>query len=151
MADFDIGKIEPIISEVVSRFLIPHFEELGMNATGQWKSEAEARNNEIWGMDYTGALVNGLPPGTNPPIEALTEWAKAKFGYSDEQAERTAWAVQTKIRQSGTSWYEQGGSDLMEILESDEVTDFINSELKKLLEDQMKEVFLKNIKQTFER
>jgi hypothetical protein len=37
--------------------------------------------------------------------------------------------VAYNIATEGTSWYKQGGTDLVEVLQSDEVLDFINKEI----------------------
>lgn len=118
-------EIEPILNEVIQRFLLPKFRELGMPATGEWEQNIEARGSSIWGRSYTEQLVDGREPGRMPPVDALIPWVEAKLGYSGNQARSVAWAVSKKIAEEGTTWYQRGGSDLLEVLESNEVRDFL--------------------------
>lgn len=117
---------------VIDKFLIPKFMSLGMNATGDWISSLEARayglTGEIWGLDYTEYLVNGRAPGKRPPITPLVRWASAKFGISGQEAISTAFAVANKIAAEGTNYYPQG-TDLLEILQSNQVEQYIYTEL----------------------
>ncbi len=57
-------QIIEVMQGVINDFLKPKFISLGMNASGQWLNSLEARanngNGEIWGMDYTYYLANGL-------------------------------------------------------------------------------------------
>jgi len=127
------GEIERIMLEVVDRFLLPKFQELGMEATGEWRRSLEVRSSkdcgEIWGRDYTYYLAHGRAPGKMPPIAALTQWVKAKFGYGGKQAESIAWAVGKKIEREGTTWHKQGGTDLMEVINSAEVKNYVSGEI----------------------
>jgi hypothetical protein len=104
---------------VADTILIPHFIDLGMKATGEWqenvKTRVEGKTGIISGRKYTEHLVHGLKP-TTVPVKALELWVNAKFGIFGSEAKSIAWAVRTKIEQRGTSWYEKGGSDLLEIL-----------------------------------
>lgn len=122
-------QIEKVISEVIALFLIPKFRDLGMPATGEWESNIHARGNQIWGRAYTEQLVSGREPGSMPPVEAIQRWALAKFGNGDINV---AWAIATKIKNEGTNWY-PNGSDLLEVLESKEVVDYISSQLKDIV------------------
>lgn len=122
-------QIEKIIHEIITLFLIPKFRDLGMHASGEWESNIEARSNQIWGRAYTEQLVSGREPGSMPPVEAIQRWALAKFGNGDINV---AWAIATKIKYEGTSWY-PNGSDLLEVLESKEVVDFISDKLKDIV------------------
>lgn len=123
------AEIERVISEVINLFLIPKFRDLGMPATGEWEENVHARGNEIWGRQYTEQLVNGREPGTMPPVEAIQRWALAKLGNGDINV---AWAIATKIKNEGTSWY-PNGSDLLEVLEGQEVADYISSQIRDII------------------
>lgn len=122
-------EIETIIRGVIDLFLIPKFRELGMPATGEWEDNIEARGNEIWGTPYTQQLVEGRPPGTMPPVEAIQRWATAKLGTSDLSV---AWAIATKIKNEGTTWYPEG-SDLLDILSAREVAEYISKKVGGLM------------------
>ena len=121
-------EIEQLIWLVVNQFLIPKFNELGMKASGQWLDALSVKVNgnrgEIWGTDYTQYLVNGLRPSF-VPIKALEKWVNHKFGIYGREAVSVAFAVQKKISEKGTTWYPHG-TDLLEVLESNECQQFIN-------------------------
>jgi len=149
----DIGenKIKEVMQSVIDSYLIPKFNELGMNASGDWINALEARANgnigEIWGLDYTRYLVNGRASGTPPPVQPLVRWVGFKLGLSGTEALGAAFAIRNKIAQEGTEIYKQGGTDLLEILQSKEVLDFVNNQIKDII---VKEISLKIIRQTKE-
>ena len=126
-----------IINEVVRRFLVPKFRGLGMNATGEWLGSVEtSASNQIAiirARDYTEFLANGRPPGDRPEIAPLIKWASAKFGLGYEQAKSAAFGIANKIAAEGTTWYQKGGTDLIEVLESPECLDFIRGELTSIM------------------
>lgn len=128
-----VDEIKTVMDEVVERFLIPRFNELKMNATGEWLanvgSEAEPNKGIIKGLDYTEELVKGQSP-TTVPLNDLTKWAKAKFRLNDRVAQVVAKRVQTKIKEKGTSWYEKGGSSLLEVLEEPTTLNYIYMRLQ---------------------
>lgn len=121
-----------VMDEVIHLFLIPKFDELGMNATGEWKASLNARvdglEGQIWGLDYTKYLVEGRTPGGMPPVSQIERWVQAKFGYSGQRATQIAWAVAKKIQRDGTDYYPQG-TDLLEVLYSSEVQQYIYDKL----------------------
>lgn len=122
------SRIQEIMQEVIDKFLIPKFISLGMNASGQWISSLQARaesgRGEIWGMDYTRYLVNGRAPGKRPPIQPLVQWVGYKFGLSGQEATGAAFAIANKIAKEGTDYY-PNGTDLLEVLQSPDVTQYI--------------------------
>jgi hypothetical protein len=123
------AKFEEILTEVINRFLIPKYDALGMRATGNWAQKLEAKGNVIRGEKYTEQLVYGRAAGKAPPIAPLENWVQAKFGISGKQATSFAFAISKKIAKEGTTWKKRGGSDLLEVLETAEVINFINSKL----------------------
>jgi len=142
--------IRETLTEVVENYLKPKFIALGMNASGDWLNALEVRVNgensgEIWGLDYTRYLVKGRSPGKRPPIAPLVRWVGNKFGYSGKEAVSTAYAVANKIAQSGTSYYPKG-TDLLEVLQSKEVTDFINQKIGDYLLDKVKLSIVRELK-----
>jgi hypothetical protein len=139
---------------VVERFLIPKFNELGMNATGQWLDslETEARDPNIGvirGQDYSEFLARGRAGGNMPPIEPIERWVNAKLGLYGSEATSAAWGIAKNIAAEGTTWYQQGGSDLLEVLESDEVISFIQNEYRTLVTVAIKNEFERNVKEIF--
>lgn len=137
---------------VIDNFLKPRFIELGMNATGQWIDSLIPMvvngNGEIWGMDYTYWLANGRKPGTAPPVSALLPWVTAKFGISGNEAKGIAFAVAKKIKNEGTRFYPEG-TDLLTILESQEVIDYIYARLKQGFTIQINELLKKQLDDNF--
>lgn len=147
--------IERVINEVIDLFLIPRFRELGMPATGEWEQNAHARVNEVWGRDYTEYLVNGRPPNENQDPEALRRWAVwagSTFIKDWAQAKGVPIdpiAIAYKIGRDGTDWY-PNGSDLLEVLESQEVTDYIREQLTIFITAQVELKFRRYVQQTLE-
>lgn len=151
--DISQEEIERVMQNVVNMFLIPKFMSLGMNASGKWIESLEVSSSQnkgyISGADYTKYLVNGRSPGGRPPVQNLIDWAKAKFGYDDVRAKQMAFAVATKIAQSGTEYYPDG-TDLLEVLNTPEVTNYINQEIGKHLILKTQIEILRNAKNIIE-
>ena len=137
---------------VIDKFLNPKFISLGMNATGQWLNSLEAKavngHGEIWGMDYTYWLAHGRKPGTMPPVSALIPWVNAKLGIGGKEAIGIAWAVATKIKNEGTSYYPDG-TDLLEILNSDEVNKYVQDEIGTFFSIEINKILIKQLNDNF--
>lgn len=137
---------------VINLFLIPKFVSLGMNATGQWINSLEARsvngNGEIWGMDYTYWLANGRKPGTAPPTSALIPWVTAKFGIGGNEARGIAFAIAQKIKKEGTEYYPEG-TDLLTVLQSPEVINYIYSQFQEAITVQINTILIKQLNDNF--
>jgi hypothetical protein len=123
------AKFEEILDEVIRLFLIPKHKDLGMEATGEWINSLESKGSVIRGRKYTEQLVYGRAAGKAPPITPLEKWVTAKFGITGKEATSFAFAISKKIAKEGTTWKQKGGSDLLEVLETRPVMDFINSKL----------------------
>lgn len=139
---------------VIDEFLKPKFISLGMNASGQWLESLTPMvvngNGEIWGMDYTYWLAHGRRPGTKPPISALLPWVTAKFGIGGKEALSIAFAVSKKIEKEGTEYY-PNGTDLLEVLHSKEVTNYIYSRYKIAFEVEINKILKKQLDDNFAR
>ena len=137
---------------VVDNFLKPKFISLGMNATGKWLESLEAKavngNGEIWGMDYSYWLAHGRKPGTMPPVSKLIPWVNAKFGIGGKEAIGIAWAVATKIKNEGTSYYPDG-TDLLEVLHSDAVNKFVSESLATFVTIEINRILIKQLNDNF--
>lgn len=135
------AEILNIIQQVVDQFLIPKFNVLGMNATGRWLQSLEVGASEsvgvIKGESYTEFLAKGRAPGKMPPIAPLIKWAQAKFSVGEKEATSIAWGVAKKIQQSGTTWHEKGGTDLIEMLNERQVIDFINNKITIIINERL--------------
>jgi hypothetical protein len=140
--ELESHEIEPIIREVIDKFLIPRFRELEMSATGEWERTVEARGNQIWGRHYTEQLENGRPGGSLPPFEAIKRWGTAKFGQIEDSH---VWAIMYKIKNEGTNWYPEG-SDLLEVLNSTECRQFVIEQLRQVLINKVRVDFVTTIR-----
>lgn len=131
-------EFETILSEVNELYFKPKFMALGMNASGEWVQNLEARKDEIWGRDYSEYLALGRTPNKDQSPEAVRRWvgwAGSTFldkWVKDKGLSLNPYAVAYKIAREGTSYYPQG-TDLLEVLSSDEVGDYINKRLSEKL------------------
>lgn len=108
--------------------LIDKYDSLGMRASGKWADELEyvIENNEkvvIKGMDYTEQLVNGRRPGGMPPVDDIHQWMLDKKTFSGDRSKSRAWAIAKSIANSGTVYYRDGGTDLLEVLEDPSIVE----------------------------
>lgn len=136
---------------VIDNFLKPKFIELGMNSSGDWmkslEPRAELNRGEIWGLDYTYYLVNGRAGGNRPPIAPLVRWVGYKLGLSGREATSAAFAIATKIAKEGTDYYPEG-TDLIEVLKSKEVSDYITTNIGDYIRTEIGVLILKRAKET---
>ena len=154
MATIDISIPQHIIEDALVKAieaLKAKHRELGMRATGEWEDslEAQADHNRgrIIGMHYTEQLVQGRAPGRIPPVDPLERWVQAKLGKSGKEARSIAFAVARKIGQGGTTWYQQGGSDLVEVLEDPQVSGTFYDEIAQYLRVQVSGLLLREFKE----
>jgi hypothetical protein len=141
------AKFEEILNEVIRLFLIPKHKELGMEATGEWINSLETKGNTIRGRKYTEQLVYGRNAGKAPPITPIEKWVNAKFGITGKEATSFAFAISKKIAKEGTSWNQKGGSDLLEVLETRQVLEFINSKLSRYFQTEISLQIIRNLQE----
>lgn len=91
---------------------------------------------DIIALDYIVDLNDGAPPGTEASIEELQRWIKAKG------LELNPYAVKAAIKNLGTTWYRQGGSNI--------VTDSINDEAFKQVIELAKPELQNSIQKTWQ-
>ena len=125
-----------------------------MSATGRWLSslETEAREPNIGvirGRDYTEYLAHGRGPGGMPPVSQIEKWVNAKLGLFGSEATSAAWGIAKTIQAEGTTWYKLGGTELIDILNSDEVITFIQNEYRELIKVQVQIAFQRDLKEIF--
>lgn len=149
----DKNEILETMQWVVDDILIPHFMQLGLDATGEWRESLNVRADDqvgvINGRKYTEQLVYGRMPGAMPPIAPLEKWAQVKLGLSESQARSAAFAIAKKIAKEGTNIYKDGGTDLLEILETPEVQKKITQRFQGLITAKVKLMLERDIKQAF--
>ena len=109
-----------------------------MQASGEWEANVQARKNEIWGRDYTEYLALGRPPNNDQDEDAIRRWVGwagstilAQW-VQDKGLNINPYAVAYKIAREGTSYYPEG-TDLLEVLESREVAEYIMDQMRDLV------------------
>src|SRR5690606_39016092 len=99
---------EEVLNEAINKLYIPHFEKLGMNASGQWKNNVEAMGTAIWGMDYTEYLAKGRSANSDQSPEAIKAWVGwagstlIKQWLNDKGLNLNPYAVAQNIARKGT-------------------------------------------------
>lgn len=132
---------------VVDTILIPHFQSLGLNASGEWianvNTRVEGETGIINGRKYTEQLVWGRKP-MKEGLATHKEKAAWAYGMSQNNERFKNWLnirglseygfqVAYKIADVGTNIYQNGGTDLLEILERPETIQMINEHLSQHL------------------
>lgn len=150
---FEKHELEAILQKVIDNFLIPRFNELGMNASGEWLASLEIEvgddSGKIRGRDYSEQLAQGRKPGKAPPVRQLERWVNAKLGIYGPEATSMAFAISKKIAKEGTSWYQKGGTDLIEVLSEPKTIQFIQEQLSAILTVRVAENLQRNAEQAF--
>lgn len=115
-----------------------------VNASGKLAESVryDVTNNgetlRVYAEDYIYYLVHGRANGKRPPKQAIREWIDAK-GISPDgiSKDSLAFLIARKIGESGTTIYQQGGSDLL----SDIITDELVIQVKQELQDRLIALF----------
>ena len=141
--------IEDVIRGIINDILIPKYDALGMRASGNWARQLEVRENQIWGERYTEQLVWGRKPGSLPPPSALAKWAEIKLGIPPSQSLSVGWAIAKTIEKEGTTWYKEGGSDLLEVLYSPDTEQYIAEKIGTFIRNQITSDLRNFIKKAF--
>jgi len=151
MIQIDDAELKRVMQEVIDKFLIPKFNELGMNASGKWidSLQAEAVNGTgyIKGQFYSYWLQNGRAGGTKPPFNAIFQWVGVKLGLTGAQQTGATFAIMQKIENEGTDYYPQG-TELLTVLESTEVQQYIYTSLRAGINGKLKVEIEKRFKKT---
>lgn len=147
--------IEEALDEVI-KILINKYDELGMRSSGNWakglEGVVENGNGVIKGFRYTEQLVFGRGPNHDQSSEAKRKWVGwagntfIKQWVKDKGLNLNPFAVAGKIANSGTTWYEKGGSDLLEVLNSQEAIDAFYSTIGRYLKFQIREDLKRQLK-----
>ena len=132
-----IEAIKKQMLEIIQDFKDKHVE-LGMKASGDWIDSLELEVTESNGKikavikanDYTKYLTQGRPDGKRPPITPIQDWVKNKFGITGKQGLSIAFAVANKIAREGTTWHQNGGSDLIDGVLTDDRIMILETEIK---------------------
>ena len=99
-------------------------------------------------VKYTYYLVNGRAGGSRPPITPLVNWVGNKLGIYGKEGLSVAFAVAKKIEKEGTDYYPDG-TDLLEILESNEVLNYVYGAFSVEIAGQLTATIKRNIQNTF--
>jgi len=103
---------------------IKKYNELGMKASGEWERQLEyfikyVEKNvivEYFGLNYTEYLTKGRTPGKFPPINVIRKWIDDKGITPKDKISKDslAFLIARKIANEGTSYFKQGGTDLID-------------------------------------
>ena len=97
---------------------------------------------EIIALDYIEDLNFGAPPGTVPSFDDISRWIEAKG------LDLNPYAVINSIKNEGTTWYRQGGSNIVTDSINDEafkeVIDLASQDLKIKIKEQWQLLFTNN-------
>lgn len=140
----EINEVIRIGNELVKNILIPIFDSKRINNTGEFRESLEAKTTssselQIWGVDYSEFAVNGRKRGKQPPVNNIEKWVQTKFGYSGDKAKQVAFAITNKIKKEGTDRHQQMTDKLVDILNSQEVTQYITQEVVKIINKRIQE------------
>lgn len=138
-------------ANAVIDFLIEKYDALGMRASGEWADSLEYEITDrgviIKGMDYTVYLTQGRPPGGNPPASVIYQWMHDKKTFSGEKTWQRAYAISQSIGKKGTSWYQKGGSDLVEVLLDPEIRRLFFGKIQEVITVQVADNMLSTIQE----
>lgn len=148
-----------VLQGVIDNFLKPKFIELGMNASGEWLNTIQPRivegRGEIWGMDYTYWLNNGRGPNQDQSPEALKAWAYyyginviQPWAQSKGIVFDNPIAIAYSIAKKGTKSRPER-IDFLEILNSNEVKQYIYTNLGQALTAKITLILRKQINDNF--
>lgn len=141
---FTEAEILMILEEVVDNFLLPRFNELKMEASGEWRQSIEvvydgADRGRIRGRFYSYWLAHGRAGNRDQSPEALRRWAvwAGKSFIADWVRDKgiaaDPIAVAYSIAQRGTTWKKRGGSNLLEVLEEPQTIAYIQKRMRAIV------------------
>lgn len=157
MVFLDDTVVESALNKAIEELYIPHFMSLGLNASGQWKENVEAKGHSIWGMDYTEFLAKGRGANHNQDPEARKKWvgwaveAWVKDWLRDKGLDLDPYAVAMNIAIKGTTIKEKGGTDILEFLQSDVFLNRVGELLAIELQEEILKDLRMNVKLAFTR
>lgn len=108
--------------ESIKKEIIERYEALGMRASGQFATETtiedRGKKHFVVAPAYASQLIKGRKPGTMPPVKAIEQWIRDKGiaarASSDISVTSLAYLIARKIQREGTTYFKQGGTDLLE-------------------------------------
>lgn len=147
----EVNEVIHIGNEVIKRFILPIIDRNNIKNTGEFRDSLEAQATssniiEIWGVDYSHYAVSGRGGGKQPPVRELQKWVQSKFGYGQDKAKQVAFAISAKIKKEGTDRHQQMTDKLVDILESQEVKNYITQEVMKIINKRIQEKLIDEMK-----
>jgi len=147
----EVNEVIEIGNQLVTNILLPIFDAKGVKNTGEFRESLEAKATsstelQIWGVDYSEFAVNGRRKGKQPPVKQIEKWVQTKLGYSGDKALTVAFAITNKIKKEGTDRHQQMTDKLIDILESQEVTQYITQEVMKIINKRISERLIEQMK-----
>jgi hypothetical protein len=125
LKDVILQKFEGLKSQVLD-----YFDEREMEASGEFRRELRIEQEIIGnrivtrlvGAHYSEQLSEGRRPGTPPPKQVIYDWieskpsAQATFEWAslkEYEKKGIAYVIARKIGEEGTTYYREGGTDLL--------------------------------------
>lgn len=141
---FTEDEILMILEEVVDNFLLPRFNQLKMEASGEWRDSIETvydggDQGRIRGRFYSYWLAKGRNANRDQSPEGLRRWAVwagstfIKDWVRDKGIPADPIAVAYSIAKKGTTWKAKGGSNLLEVLEEPETIKYIQNRMRAIV------------------
>lgn len=148
-------EIKEVTQKVIDVFVIPDYESRGHDASGQTKESFSAIVENKKGIIQVKESAQYLVTGSSPQQksdEEIHRWAMwyGKNVFSDwvnnKGLSLNPYAVAYNIAKHGSKIYRDGGSTLFQILEKQEVKDFIIKELGEKIQVNITAVLLDKLK-----
>ena len=131
-----------LVHDVIETFLKPHYIASEHNASGALLDSFNGRATDfgavITSLDYIEYLIYGRAPNQDQDPEAIKSWvswfAPNVFEpWADSKGINVnPYAVAYNIAKRGTIIYREGGSDLLYVLETNEVKEYIIKRLSSI-------------------
>ncbi len=74
-----------------------------------------------------------------------------KLGLDEKQALGAAFAISNKLKNEGSEYYKEGGTDLLEILYSQQVLDYIGKNAQDIVAEQIEIEIVDYMKSAFKK
>lgn len=148
-------QIQKVMQGVIDNFLIPSFINSGHNASGKFVQSlsADAYENKgfINGNDYIYFIINGRKPNKDQSPEALNHFMKwaGHYIFKDWVKEKGIQASPYAIAYHVGKYGYEGDASLLDVLQSNEVKDYVYNEMGVYLNGQIKITVNQSIKSIF--
>lgn len=153
-------EVYSVMLDVIDKFLIPRYIELGMKASGEWQQtlgvdRTSVNSAVIKGRFYTEFLTKGRGANRDQSPEGIRRWAVwagstfIKDWVQAKGISANPIAVAYSIARKGTSWKRKGGSDLLEVLTEPETIRYVQERLAVIARPRIAEQLRRNAREAF--